>query len=100
MPTPLSESDLESLTTRFPRWRVANGALEAEFAFPAYLAGIDFVRRVAVAAEELNHHPDIFIEWRKVKLCISTHSAKAITDLDAQFVQQVEAIWAAPATPA
>jgi 4a-hydroxytetrahydrobiopterin dehydratase len=99
MPTELSATELDSLTPRFPRWRVANGALEAEYAFPAYLDGIEFVRRVAAVAEELNHHPYIFIEWRKVKLCISTHSVKAITENDAKFVQQVETLWAAPASP-
>jgi 4a-hydroxytetrahydrobiopterin dehydratase len=99
MPTPLSPSEIEGLTARFPRWRHINQALEAEYAFPSYLAGIEFVRRVADVAEELNHHPDIFIEWRKVKLCISTHSAKAITDMDSNFVHQVEAIWSAPAVP-
>jgi len=74
----------------FPRWYVQQEGLVAQFSFPTYLAGIEFVRQVAEIAESLNHHPDIYIGWRKVRLAIMTHSKKAITALDGEFVRRVE----------
>ena len=87
--------DLSALTTRHPRWSVRDEGLYAEFAFPSYLAGIEFVNQVAQIAEEMNHHPDIWIGWRKVRLTIMTHSKKAITALDVDFVEKVEGLLAA-----
>ncbi len=52
-----------------------------QFKFATFMAGIDFVGRVARAAEEMDHHPDIDIRYTKVKLALATHSAGGITDL-------------------
>ena len=40
----------------------------------------------------MNHHPDIYVGWRKVRLAIMTHSKKAITALDGEFVRRVEEV--------
>ena len=76
----------------FPRWSVQQEGLVAQFSFPTYLAGIEFVRQVAEIAESMNHHPDIYVGWRKVRLAIMTHSKKAITALDGEFVRRVEEV--------
>ncbi len=33
-------------------------------------------------AEKANHHPDILIQWNKVTLTLSTHSAGGLTAAD------------------
>jgi 4a-hydroxytetrahydrobiopterin dehydratase len=37
---------------------------------------------VAYHAEQANHHPDILIQWNRVTLTLSTHSAGGLTDAD------------------
>ena len=83
-------SEAETVTADFPRWSVQKDGLVAEFSFSSYLAGIEFVNRVADIAEEMNHHPEMSVGWRKVRLAIMTHSKKAITSLDTDFVRKVE----------
>ena len=90
------EFDVASAIAPFPRWSLCDGALVANFAFTTYMEGIEFVRHVAEIAEGINHHPDIWIGWRKVRLSIMTHSQKAITPLDVDFVSRVEALPALP----
>ena len=87
---PNSTIDLDALTTRHPRWSVTDKGLVADFAFSSYMAGIDFAIHVAKIAEAMNHHPEIVIGWRKVRLTIMTHSKKAITALDEEFVGKVD----------
>jgi 4a-hydroxytetrahydrobiopterin dehydratase len=42
-----------------------------------------FVNRVAEAAEDANHHPDILIHgWNKVRLSLTNHSAGGLTEPD------------------
>jgi 4a-hydroxytetrahydrobiopterin dehydratase len=69
-------------------WEVVDGALERTFEFPSFPDGIAFVNRVAEAAEDANHHPDIEIHYRQVKLRWWTHSAQAITDRDCELAER------------
>ena len=64
-------------------WREEDGALVRDLQFGDFAAAMAFVNRVAGAAEEAGHHPDILVHgWNKVRLTLSTHSAGRITDAD------------------
>ena len=63
-------------------WIDSRGALERTFELPSFPEAIAFVGRVAVVAEEANHHPDIAISYKEVTLRWTTHSAGGISDRD------------------
>lgn len=68
--------------TDLPGWERDGDSLVRTAALPSFPAAIGVVDRVAEAAEERNHHPDIDIRWRKVTFRLSTHDQGGITDLD------------------
>ena len=43
------------------------------------MESIDFIREIAVLAEQKNHHPDIFIGWCKVDISITSHDLGGVT---------------------
>lgn len=90
MPELLDESSLETELATVPEWKMEGGEITRTFSFPYYLAGISFVNEVANRAEALNHHPDIYIGWRKVTLRLSTHSKKGLTELDFTLAREVD----------
>jgi 4a-hydroxytetrahydrobiopterin dehydratase len=47
-----------------------------------FSAAMLYVAAVAYLAEAANHHPDISVEWNKVTLTLSTHSAGGLTEND------------------
>jgi 4a-hydroxytetrahydrobiopterin dehydratase len=53
-----------------------------EWTFPTYLDGVQFAERVAQQAESVNHHPDLLITYRRVRVSYSTHDAGGVTALD------------------
>jgi 4a-hydroxytetrahydrobiopterin dehydratase len=63
-------------------WIDSQDALERTFELSSFPEAIAFVGRVAEAAEEADHHPDITISYKKVTLRWTTHSAGGISDLD------------------
>lgn len=64
-------------------WRVAaSKRLEKEFKFKDFRTALKFTNEIGELAEEQQHHPDIYLAWGKVKLTISTHSAKGLTEND------------------
>lgn len=67
-----------------------NQKLFAHFEFSSYMSGVEFVNQVAKIAEEMDHHPDIYLGYKKVNLEIMTHSVGGITNLDFEFAKRVE----------
>jgi 4a-hydroxytetrahydrobiopterin dehydratase len=66
-------------------WAVVDEALEREFSFESYREGLEFLTRVAEAADAENHHPDLDLRYKKVVVRWTTHSAGGITDRDREM---------------
>jgi 4a-hydroxytetrahydrobiopterin dehydratase len=66
-------------------WAEVDGALERQFTLESFPAAIEFVNRLADAAEAANHHPDIAISYKQVTVRWVTHSAGGITDRDREL---------------
>lgn len=73
-------------------WERADGVLRRSVKFPAFLDGIEAVRKVAERAEQKDHHPDIDIRWRTVSFTLVTHSAGGITQNDLEMAQEINEI--------
>ena len=83
-----------------PEWRVNLDTQELErvFVFKDFKSAFEFMTLCADFAEELDHHPDWSNAWNKVFVKLSTHSMKALTELDIamasamdQFALQISA---------
>jgi 4a-hydroxytetrahydrobiopterin dehydratase len=90
MPALLNSDELARELESLPGWAVEGREIVKTFAFPAYLAGADFVARVAVVSERMNHHPDLLLGWRKVAVRLSTHSLGGVTELDIALARKIE----------
>jgi 4a-hydroxytetrahydrobiopterin dehydratase len=88
----LTDDQVDAALPDLPGWERADGALRRSIKFPAFLDGIDAVRRVAEKAEEKDHHPDIDIRWRTVTFALVTHSAGGITENDLGMAREINQI--------
>src|SRR2546422_3772473 len=79
---PMTKKEAEPLLQVLHGWTLKDGSIEKEFEFKSYLAGLDFAYSVGKIAEEQGHHPDIVIKWRRVRLILSTHSTKGLSEND------------------
>jgi 4a-hydroxytetrahydrobiopterin dehydratase len=78
----LSEDEIESKLVGLS-WEREGDEIVRDWKFENFAEAIAFVNRVAEAAEEANHHPDIFVHgWNKVRLGLTNHSAGGLTDPD------------------
>jgi 4a-hydroxytetrahydrobiopterin dehydratase len=74
-------------------WRQEGESLVRDYEFKDFAQAMAFVNRVAEAAEEANHHPDILVHgWNKVRLTLTTHSAGALTDSDRAMAERIDAL--------
>jgi 4a-hydroxytetrahydrobiopterin dehydratase len=74
-------------------WRQEGESLIRDYEFKDFAEAIAFVNRVAEAAEEANHHPDILIHgWNKVRLELTTHSEGRLTDNDRAMAERIDGL--------
>jgi 4a-hydroxytetrahydrobiopterin dehydratase len=72
-------------------WSREGDEIVKTFELPSFPEAIQFVDRVAELAEAADHHPDLDIRYRKVRVALSTHSEGGITDKDFTLAGQIEA---------
>jgi 4a-hydroxytetrahydrobiopterin dehydratase len=89
-PQRLSDIEIQRELGTLGGWVRKGESLVKTFAFPTFMAGIGFVDRVAAAAEQMNHHPDLDIRYNKVAVTLSTHSAGGITANDVALAKEIE----------
>ena len=70
-------------------WSCDGKVLERWFEFKEFREALNFVNRVGELAEAMNHHPEIDIRYRRVRLELTTHSAGGITELDLDFAKNL-----------
>jgi 4a-hydroxytetrahydrobiopterin dehydratase len=74
-------------------WRQEGEALVRDYEFKDFAEAMAFVNRVADAAEEANHHPDILVHgWNHVRLTLTTHSKGGLTDNDHAMAKKIDAL--------
>ncbi len=88
----LNDEEIESRLKRLA-WEREGDEIVREWRFEDFAEAIAFVNRVAEAAEDANHHPDIFVHgWNKVKLSLTNHSAGGLTDTDFQMAGRLDSL--------
>ena len=65
-----------------PGWTREGNTIVKEYRFQDFVGSVLFVNRLAGAAEEADHHPDLDIRWNRVVVRLSTHSQGGITEKD------------------
>jgi 4a-hydroxytetrahydrobiopterin dehydratase len=88
----LTDEQVDAALPELDGWERSDGALRRSIRFPAFLEGIDAVRRVAEHAEREDHHPDIDIRWRTVTFALVTHSEGGITEKDVAMAGDINRI--------
>jgi 4a-hydroxytetrahydrobiopterin dehydratase len=88
----LSDSELREALGRLVGWQRQGIAIERTFQFSDFAAAMQFVNRVADAAEQANHHPDIDIRYNKVVMTLVSHDSGGVTKRDVRMAERINQI--------
>jgi 4a-hydroxytetrahydrobiopterin dehydratase len=98
-PKKLDDAAIATFLEGHPGWAREADALVRTYTFERYGDGLGFAVAVGVEADKADHHPDLFIGWRKVRVLWSTHDAGGISSLDVDAAGLADAIAARFAGP-
>jgi 4a-hydroxytetrahydrobiopterin dehydratase len=92
MATTLSDPEVRTALTSLPGWKQNGKQIERLFEFPDFVAAMKFVNRIADAAEAAQHHPDITINYNKVKLALISHDSGGVTQRDVKMAGKINQV--------
>ncbi len=93
MPRPkaLDGSEIEARLQALDGWTLESGKLHREFRFANFVEAFGFMTQIALHAEKLDHHPEWSNVYDRVKVDLTTHDAKGITELDFELASRMDA---------
>jgi len=87
----LGEAELAPLLAAIPGWTRTGDEIERTFELASFPDAIAFVVRVGFLAEKADHHPDLDVRWRNVRVALTTHDSGGLTALDLDLAQKIDA---------
>ncbi len=86
----LSDDEIEKELKLLKGWQIIDGKLSKEFIFRDFNEAFGFMVRVALEAEKMNHHPEWFNVYNRVKIELMTHDINAISNFDIILAKKIE----------
>ena len=72
-------------------WKEENNQLVRQFVFNDFSEAFAFMTRVALLAEQHNHHPTWSNTWNRVEIRLSTHDAgNVVTEKDRALAKAID----------
>jgi len=89
---PLADAEIAAALAALPDWTREGDEIVKTFECASFPAAIAFVVQIGFLAEKADHHPDLDIRWRKVKVALSTHSEGGLTNRDFDLASEIEGL--------
>jgi 4a-hydroxytetrahydrobiopterin dehydratase len=88
----LTGDQLQTALQSLPGWTIQDAKLHREYEFADFAHAIGFITTAALGIEKMNHHPEWFNVYNKVRVDLTTHDSGGITQKDADLAQMLEKI--------
>lgn len=92
---PLSEEEIETELEALPGWKYKNDSISKQFEFDSFSQAIGFVTKLAPFCEEIVHHPDMLIQYKKITFTLSRFDVGGkVTERDFTVAKKIEELYA------
>ena len=73
-------------------WNLESDQLVRDYKFKDFIEAFGFMTKVALLAQQANHHPEWSNVYNKVKICLTTHDAGGISEKDVDLALKIDAL--------
>jgi 4a-hydroxytetrahydrobiopterin dehydratase len=89
MPEKFSPARIQEELASLAGWQAGDDCLTRTFKFADHITAFGFVTRVAMAAEVMDHHPDLRIVYNSVDIKLNSHDAGGVTERDVRLARRI-----------
>jgi 4a-hydroxytetrahydrobiopterin dehydratase len=89
---PLDDDAVTARLAEVPAWTREGDAIVRTVECASFADAVALVVRVGFLAEAADHHPDIDVRWRRVRLVLSSHDVGALTDRDFDLARRIDEV--------
>ncbi len=86
----LKKQEIDTRLSKLHDWQLADDSIKKDFKLKDFSEAMGFVVKIALEAERVQHHPDITIEYNRVKIVLTTHSEEGLTAKDFDLAEKIE----------
>jgi len=92
--TKATDAEITASMAALPGWTkaAARPAITRSFKWADFNEAWGFMTRVALIAEQMNHHPEWTNVWNKVDITLSTHDVDGLSDLDFKLAAAIDKV--------
>lgn len=93
----LAKKDVQKQAQGVPAWQLNRQANEIarKLEFKDFREAVGFLVRIGFEAEEMDHHPDITLSYKRMRLALSTHSEGGLTEKDFKLARKIDELFGA-----
>jgi 4a-hydroxytetrahydrobiopterin dehydratase len=88
----LSDTEITAALAGLPGWSREGDEIVKTFDRETFPGAVAFVVRIGFFAEKGDHHPDLDVRWKRVRVALSTHDAGGLTAKDFDLAREIEGI--------
>ncbi|MBS3967754.1 MAG: 4a-hydroxytetrahydrobiopterin dehydratase [Truepera sp.] len=88
----LTDNEIRLRLAAHPAWSLEGDKLRRSVKFKTFIEAFGFISQVALWAEKLNHHPELYNSYNRVVIDLTTHDTGGITARDFALAQKIDAL--------
>ena len=86
----LGPEEIQSALEQLPGWSVTNEKLLRNYAFGDFVKAWGFMSAAALVIQQMDHHPEWFNVYDRVRVELVTHDLKGISTRDVELAKKLE----------
>jgi 4a-hydroxytetrahydrobiopterin dehydratase len=88
-PTRLTQAELDAQLKDVPGWAESNGKLHRELKLGTFRRAFALMTKIAAVADDMDHHPEWFNVYDRLRIDLATHDAGGISALDIDLAKRI-----------
>lgn len=85
-----------TIKEKLPSWNLDadHKILSKSFPLKSYFKGLSFLQSIGWLAQQLNHHPDIHLQFHQITISLTTHDeGNQVGAKDIELACRIEQLW-------
>ncbi len=83
----------EEIAKKLDAWKYVADSIEKNYQFKDFKSAFDFMTKIAVICEKMNHHPKWTNTYNKLHVSLQTHDQSAVTELDIELARKMDLLF-------